>query len=235
MSEKYREIMEKVVVTEEMRQRILQNIRSAELESAGRVPKAKIIRFRRWQKYAAAAACFAMLLIGAMAVQNIYRTSQGKPAVSATGGYDQATGESDQATGESYQAIGAPESAECGSAAELSETIGFPVSDLATLPFEPTASTYSSLFGEIAEIEYTGADGQSATYRKSIGTDDNSGVYEDFADTQQVTAGAVKATVKGDGKQYTLAVWTDGTYAYSIVLTEGVGIDEWSRILQGIS
>jgi hypothetical protein len=39
--------------------------------------------------------------------------------------------------------------------------------------------------------------------------------------------------VKGDGTQYTLAVWTDGTYAYSIELSDGVGIDVWEAYNQG--
>jgi hypothetical protein len=215
LREKYREIMERVVVTDEMRQRILRNICSTDA-----VPETKTIRFPHWQRYAAAAACFAILLIGAVAVSGIYHPLQENPAVSAPDG--------------NALAEGTP-SAVCKSAAELSKAIGFPVSDIDTLPFEPTAAVYSSLFGETAEIDYTGADGQSATYRKSRGTDDNSGIYDTFADTEQISAGNVKATVKGDGTQYTLAVWTDGTYAYSIELSDGVGIDVWKRIIKGVS
>lgn len=215
MREKYREIMEKVVVTDEMRQRILRNVCSADI-----VPMTKTIRFPHWQRYAAAAACIAILLIGAAAVSGIYHPLQENPSVSAPDG--------------SASADGSP-GAVCKSAAELSKAIGFPVSDIATLPFEPTDAVYSSLFGEIAEIDYTGADGQSAVCRKSRGTDDNSGIYDTFADTKQISAGSVKATVKGDGTQYTLAVWTDGTYAYSIELSDGVSIDGWKSIIKGVS
>jgi len=216
LGEKYEEIMEKIVVTDEMRRRILQNIHSADA-----APRAKVIRFPHWQRYVAAAACFAVLLISALTMPNILHPTQGNPAVGDQGG--------------SAPVAGAQEIVECQSADELAKEIGFPISDIAALPFEPTGATYISSFGEIAEIDYTGADGQSAVYRKSLGTDDNSGVYDAFPETEQITVGGVSATVKGSGAQYTLAVWTDGTYAYSIVLSNGVGSDEWSAIIESAS
>lgn len=215
LGEKYGEIMEKVVVTEEMRRRILQNIRSADP-----APRANVIRFPHWQRTVAAAACLAVLLIGALTVPRLLRSS-GNPAVGAPDG--------------AAPAAGVPETVECQSADELSGQLGFPVSDLAALPFEPAGAVYLSLFGEIAEIDYTGADGQTAAYRKSPGTDDNSGVYDTFADTEQISVGGVSAAVKGDGTTFTLAVWTDGTYAYSISLSSGVGTGEWRAIIQSAS
>ena len=216
LSEKYEEIMEKVVVTDDMRRRILQNIDGADIGA-----KAKIIRFPHWQRYAAAAACLALLLISALTVPGIFRPSQGNPAVGAPDG--------------NAPVIGAQDNVTCKSAAELSKQIGFPVSDIAELPFEPTGATYTSSFGEIAEIDYTGADGQTAAYRKSLGTDDNSGVYDTFPVTEKLSVGSVSAAVKGDGTVFTLAVWTDGTYSYSIVLSSGVGIGEWSAIIGSVS
>ena len=216
LGEKYEEIMEKIVVTEEMRRRILQNIRSADVK-----PSAKVIRFPHWKKYAAAAACFAVILLGALTVPGLLAPSQGNPSVSTSDG--------------NAPMVGTQGIVECRSADELSGKIGFPVSDLAGLPFEPTSATYIASFGEIAEIDYTGADGQTAVYRKSPGTDDNSGNYESFPDTEQLTVGGVSAAVKGDGTRFTLAVWTDGTYAYSIALSGGVGIDEWSAVIRSAS
>lgn len=216
MSEKYEEIMEKVVVTDEMRRRILQNIRGADVK-----PHAKVIRFPRWKRYAAIAACFAVLLIGALTMPDILHPAQENPAASASDG--------------SAPMLGAQETVECQSAAELSKKIGFPITDLAVLPFEPADATYISSFGEIAEIDYAGADGQTAAYRKSLGNDDNSGIYDTFPSTEQISVGDVSAAVKGDGTRFTLAVWTDGTYAYSIALSNGVGIDEWKAILASAS
>ena len=214
LPEKYEEIMERITVTEEMRRRVLQNVRSAAAK-----PAVGAIRLPRWQKYAALAACLAVLLLGALTLPNLLRPAPENP-VGASGGDTQPTG---------AQSI-----TSCKSAADLAAQIGFPVADLTSLPFTPTDTSYLSLFGEIAEIDYTGAAGQTAVYRKSVGTADNSGIYDTFPDTQQLSVGGVSASVKGSGTQFTLAVWTDGTYAYSLVLSEGVGLDEWSAILQGV-
>ena len=214
LGEKYEEIMDRVVVTDAMRQRILRNIQNANLQ-----PRAKVIHFPHWQRYAAAAACFSVLLIGALTVPTLLHPLQGNPAVSAPD--------------ENAPVVGTQEIVECRSADELSKEVGFPVSDRTVLPFTPTSTSYISLFGKIAEINYTGADGQSATCRKSLGTDNNSGIYDFFPSTEQLTVGRINATVKGDGTQYTIAEWTDGTYAYSIALSSGVGIDVWHTIIQG--
>jgi len=212
---KYEEIMDKVVVTDEMRRRILQNIRRADA-----APEAKVIRFPHWTRYAAAAACFAVLLISALVIPNMLHSTQGNTTANTSDTNTPVTG---------TQGI-----VECQSAEELSQKIGFPVSDLTALPFEVKETSYLSSFGEIAEIDYTGADGQTADYRKSTGTDDNSGDYDTFPDTKQITVGSVSVLLKGDGTNYTVAVWTDGTYAYSIVLSDGVGVDEWSAMIQEI-
>lgn len=206
---KYSEIMDHIVVTKDMRQRVLQNIRSAGLET-----KTKALRFPHWERYAAAAACFAVLLISALTIPGLFHSSQNGPAVDT-------------------QSAGGI--VECRTAGELSKEIGFPVSDITVLPFEPAGAAYRSIFGETAEIDYTGADGQSAVFRKSRGTDDNSGIYDTFTDTEQIAAGDVSATVKGSGSRFTLAAWTDGTYSYSIELSDGAGIDEWRDIIDDVS
>jgi hypothetical protein len=215
LREKYEEIMEKVVVTDDMRRRILYNVRCADI-----APKPKVIRFPHWQRYAAAAACIAVLLIGALTMTNLLH-SRNHPAVSVSDG--------------SAPIVGVQNSVECKSAVELSKTIGFPISDLSALPFKPASTAYLSSFGEIAEIDYTGADGETAVYRKSVGTEDNSGIYDTFPDTKQISVGGVSAALKGDGGKYTLAVWTDGTYSYSVVLSSGAGTDEWSAIIKSVS
>ena len=211
---KYDEIMEHITVTEEMRNRVLQNVRRA----AGH-GRAKTVRFPQWRRYLAAA-CFAVLLAGCLVLPAILRGPQ----------VQQPAGSGSPAFGDGTAGI-----TEYASAQELSQALGFPVSDLSGLPFSVSDTAYIDSFGALAEIEYTGSDGQTAVYRKSAGTDDNSGIYDTFADTEQLAAGSLRATVKGDGTQFTLAVWTDGSYAYSLALSRGVGLDEWRTILGSVS
>ena len=206
MRKAYDEIMDHIVVTDEMRARILRNIRSADSAKKGTV-----LRFPNWKRYAAIAACFAALLLGALTLPGLLRSSR-QPASSA-----------DLQTG--------PNTVVCSSADELSKQLGFPISDVTALPFEPSETAYLCSWGNLGEIDYTGADGRTAVYRKSPGTDNNSGVYDSFPDTEQLSVGSVTAAVSGDGTQFALAVWTDGTYAYSIVLSDGVSLGTWQAIL----
>ena len=210
---KYDEIMEHITVTEEMRNRVLQNVRRA----AGH-GRAKTVRFPQWRRYLAAA-CFAVLLAGCLVLPAILRGPQ----------VQQPAGSGSPAFGDGTAGI-----TEYASAQELSQALGFPVSDLSGLPFSVSDTAYIDSFGALAEIEYTGSDGQTAVYRKSAGTEDNSGIYDTFAAETPLTAGGITATLKGAGDSYTLAVWTDGTYAYSLSLSEGISADAWGTLLAGI-
>lgn len=207
LSKKYDELMEHVVVTSEMRRRIFDNVR----EDVAK-PRAKIVKFPHWKKYAAAG--FVIVLSGVLSVSALLHSSpKNLPAdMQGTDGI-----------------------VECQSAAALSKEVGFPISDIMVLPFKPTDTTYICSFGEIAEIDYTGADGQSAVYRKSLGKDDNSGIYDAFPVTTKISTGSIDAIMKGDGTVFTLAVWTDGRYSYSLYLSEGLSINDWSSIISSIS
>ena len=82
-----------------------------------------------------------------------------------------------------------------------------------------------------AEIPSPGRDTQTATYRQSLGTADNSGDYTLYEDTQVVPEN--NATLKGQGQSYTLALWTDGTYTYSLRLSSALSADAWQALLDG--
>ena len=81
------------------------------------------------------------------------------------------------------------------------------------------------------DITYTGSGGQTATYRQSRGSKGNSGDYNLYPDTQ--TLPEQNATLKGQDGLYTLALWTDGTYAYSLRLSSGLSADAWQALLDG--
>lgn len=211
MSEKYEQIMGHVTVTEAMRGRLLQSLDSADAPSA-----AKIIRVPRYRRYAALAACFLALLIGALTLPKLLR----QPAAPETPTSD---------------LQGVPGTETYLSASALSEALGFPISGITGLPFEVAQTEYVCVWTGLGEIDYTGENGQTAVYRKSAGTDDNSGNYETFSAVQQLSVGSIRATLKGDGTQFTLAYWTDGTYAYSVVLSDGVREEVWSGIIRSAS
>lgn len=112
---------------------------------------------------------------------------------------------------------------EVSSVKELSDLVGFEVNELKNLPFALQQVSYISISRELAEIIYTGAD-QELAYRKSEGTEDNSGNYIVYKEETKRTIAGYEVTVKGDDGRCGLAIWTDGTYSYSIQLREGESI-----------
>ncbi len=52
---------------------------------------------------------------------------------------------------------------------ELSEKVGFEVGELSGFPFPVQSVSYYVYWGELAQVEYLGEDGESILYRKSRG------------------------------------------------------------------
>lgn len=118
------------------------------------------------------------------------------------------------------------------SAAALSAAVGFEVNDI-DLPFTPEQTEYISYWHELAEIDYTG-EGKTACYRKAAGTEDCSGDYNVYTDVTEFEAGSITVTLKGDAGQYTLAIWTDGSYSYSLSLSDGLSLSDWQALMNSM-
>lgn len=203
MTLKYDELMDKIEVTDAMRARILTRVSGAAKKKSAA---------RRW---ALAAACFAVLLLGALTVPKLL------------------TGDPAQAEPEQGVMI-ANGMEEVANAQALADAVGFPVSEAAVLPFEPTAVHYTSYWGQMAEISYEAGD-QTAELRKSPGTEENSGDWTEYPATEQLTIGEVSVELRGGAQDaYTLAVWTDGQYAYSLRLSRGQTAEVWQQIIMGV-
>lgn len=102
-----------------------------------------------------------------------------------------------------------------------------------SLPFTPEQTEYISYWHELAEIDYIG-EGKTACYRKAAGTEDCSGDYNVYTDVTEFEAGSITVTLKGDAGQYTLAIWTDGSYSYSLSLSDGLSLSDWQALMNSI-
>lgn len=203
MTLKYDELMDKIEVTDAMRARILTRVSGAAKKKSAA---------RRW---ALAAACFTVLLLGALTVPKLLT---GDPA--------QAEPEQGVMTANGME--------EVANAQALADAVGFPVSEATELPFEPLTVHYTSYWGQMAEISYEAGD-QTAELRKSPGTDENSGDYTVYPATEQLTVADLDIQLRGDAQDaYTLAVWTDGQYAYSLRLSQGQTAEVWQQIIMGV-
>lgn len=204
MNRKYNEAMEHIEVTPEMRSRILNNIENIDFAEKKRT---KIVRFPNIKRFATLAACLAVMLVGALTLPNLLDISNEPPVI------------------ENNDIV------EVSSVEELSKTVGFEVSEPGNLPFESESVVYTAYWAEMAEIIYTN-DEQTAAFRKGIGSDDVSGDYNSYELTSEISVNDINATLKGNGETYTLATWTDGEFAYSLSLSEGIEETEWISILQ---
>ena len=200
---KYDEVMEKLEVTPEMRARILQNVETQMAE-----PRKKPNRLRR---FAALAACLAILLVGAMALPKFI--SSPVPEESET--------------------MIANGMVEVTSKEELSEAVGFPVKSAQSLPFFPQSIYYTSYWGEMAQIDYENG-GSTACFRQSLGEEDNSGDWNEYPVKESFTVNGCAVTLKGERDSYTLGIWSDGTYSYSLSLSAGQPASVWAGLIEGV-
>jgi len=208
---KYNEIMGKIEVTDEMQSRILKNV---ENHFAGR----KSSRKRLWYPALGGVAVAAMLMLiirpwegsNTPVGQNPPLTGK-KPPIIEQGGF-----------GEEYR-----------SAKELSNAVGFNVLEINNLPFKAKETNYTAIDKDFAEITYSGED-NSLTYRKSVGTEDNSGDYNTYDYVGETEVDNIKVTVKGEAELLKLAFWTDGKYSYSIALDKSVTQKEMTDLIMEV-
>ena len=207
MSKKYNEVMEHITVTQQMHERIMGNIEKISLHET---EQKKTVRFSSIKKLTAMAACLTIMFVGMLSLPTLLNTSE--PPLS-----------------DANNSI-----VEVASIEELSQTVGFTITETAALPFEPEQTIYTAYWTELAEITYIG-NGQTAVFRKGMGTEDVSGEFFEFDTIDEISAGDITITLKGNEDNYTLATWTDGDFSYSLSFSEGKNKTEWLKILQPIN
>ncbi len=196
MSEKkYNEIMERVEVTDEMRERVMQRV-DAHFHAK------RASRTKRWVTAVAGLAAAVAILIAV--------GTQGRPDVPGPG----------PLTGPDPSAVHEQQS--FASAEELSGAMGFEVPEIGSLPFKAEETAYDRIGSDIAQITYRSGE-DALVFRKAPGTDDVSGDYNNYIEEKTADADGAAVTLKGSKDGYVLAIWTDGSYAYSLSLPEPAG------------
>lgn len=201
----YREIMDRVVLSEATEARLLQTLRTAQLQTG------TTTRFPRYHRLAVAA-CVALLLAGAVVLLG-ERGEKESPSGVQSGLWDRT---------------------EAASCQELSQLVGFPVETLGAVPFEVTDVRYTAYGGGLAEIAYSGEE-QNLVFRKAMGQTDPSGDYTAYAVQTTVDVDGSTVTLNGAEDGYCLAVWQDGTYSWSIRSTMVYSTDVWTEILESVA
>ncbi len=229
---KYNEIMSRVRVTPEMRERVLANVETARAAGAeeltqdtdrqNNITDAAAFEKKRAERQTgtqranggrrtetlkrwfplAAAACLVLVL--GIGVSTVYKNNESTPndAVTSAGLED------------------------CVSLEELSEKVGFGVPDLSSdMPFEVRQTVYTNVFGA-ARVSWEGDGEQFVELNKAVDEgSDISGDNNEYAEEETFQAGGViDVTTKGDHGTVSLATWTCDGYAYA--LSFGPAVDK---------
>ena len=86
----------------------------------------------------------------------------------------------------------------------------------------------------MAQINYANG-GSTACFRQSLGEEDNSGDWSEYPAQKSLTVNGCAVTLKGEADSYTLAIWQDGTYSYSLSLSAGQPASVWESIVEGVA
>ena len=192
---KYNEVMSRVAVTPEMRERVLSNVenaRAAKINSKKKISRTII----RWFPLAAAAC---LVLIVGIGVGNVYKDNNESVGTS-----------NDAATSQGLE--------DCASLDQLCEKVGFDVPDLsADIPFEVKQTVYSNVFGA-ARDSWNGDGDRYIELNKAVDEGyDISGDNNEYEETETYRAGGViDVTTKGNSGFVSLATWSYDGYAYAL-------------------
>lgn len=154
LKQEYDAVMEHLQVTPDMRRRVLEHIRQADLSPRAASPSGR-------RRALAAAACLALLAAGAAVLPLLPSETEPEPPV-----------------------LSVPDIALYASASDLAQAVGFPVEDLSALPFQPEQTTYLSYWGELAQIQYTAGEASAVYRKSAGEQDDSGDYTPYSAQTQ---------------------------------------------------
>ena len=112
-----------------------------------------------------------------------------------------------------------------------------------------TGIVYTNGWNEFAQVEYQGgamaenreegqmegqAEAEEVMFRKARGTDDISGDYDAYSDVKEITVNETAVTLKGENGQYSLAIWQQDGFTYSLSYEPGGREDAFVMMIQSI-
>lgn len=94
---------------------------------------------------------------------------------------------------------------------------------------------YRAMNDEMLEVIYINGEDETGRIRKARGSEDISGDYNEYAETETVSVGGIDVLLKGDAGLVKLAVWTNDGYAYSVSSEAGMTADEMMALVSAVS
>ena len=118
---------------------------------------------------------------------------------------------------------------DCDSFDAAKEIAGFAINAPETVDGYPERMI-QAVENDMIQVFYTDGDlAEEGTphvlLRKAVGIEDVSGDYNEYASVREQEVNGLTVTLKGDGKLSYLATWTDGSYSYSVSVSNGMTED----------
>ena len=202
---RYDKVMNKITITPQMQQRIMNNIQEVDFESQ---PK-KVYFLKTYKKYFSIAACVLVCIVGTLLVSERIKLEQ-EPI---------------------QQAI--PDIVDYSSRNELSSAVGFEVIEVQNIPFDVEETEYISYWKKLAEIVYSGSE-NTLTFRMSVGNEDISGNYNEYEEVTSYPVDSWIVTIKGNSELYNLAIWSVCEFSYALELADSVSETDLLSMIQSI-
>ena len=94
---------------------------------------------------------------------------------------------------------------------------------------------YRAMNDEMIEVIYMNGEDETGRVRKARGSEDISGDYNEYAETETVSVGGIDVLLKGDAGLVKLAVWTNDGYTYSASAEAGLTADEMTALVSAVN
>ncbi|MBP0982362.1 MAG: DUF4367 domain-containing protein [Oscillospiraceae bacterium] len=190
-------------------------------EAAPAEQKKKAMRFTPWVRYASIAAC-AMLVIGV----GIFAITQ------HSGNIIDTPAQSEEADSSDFVQSGNPY-AEYDTLEEAENTVGFAIS-VPDSYGRYTEPYYAVIEGKILEVQYYNGDDRGMIISKSRGSEDISGDFNEYNTVTETEVNGNTVTIKGNGDEFSLALWVSGDYSYSVSVSSGISENALKEIIEKI-
>lgn len=202
---RYNKMMNKINVTPQMHERIMNNIQETDFE----IKSKKVYFLQSYKKYISIAACLIVCIAGTLLIPNLMKLEQKPP----------------------LQVV--PDIVEYTSKSNLSYDVGFEVKDVQNIPFDVEEIKYISYWRELAEVIYSGKN-NTLIFRMSVGGNDISGDHNVYEEVKSYSVDSYSVTLKGSNGLYNLAIWSDGEFSYALQLKAALSATDLSYIIQSI-
>lgn len=128
---------------------------------------------------------------------------------------------------------------DCATMEEAAELAGFTLTAPEAIEGY-TGMTIQVMNQSLIQLFYSNEeDADTADYsflriRKAAGSDDISGDYNSYAETNTVSVGDLQVTMKGNDGTVNVATWTDGDYTFALTVTNALSTDAASAIIENV-